>query len=547
MSGRPPGGRGRPSDAPSNESSSSSSDGLATPRQTLHAEEIARSRVFVLVAGLFASFVALMLPILGGDRTARTVLLAGLLVVIVHCIWFGWQLRRDQGYTLTRANVFTFVCLSTTYTSIWFFGIFSPAVAVVLFGLAFFGLGQSRGAVVGAHITSAVVYALLAIGTMTGLVRDRGLVSIAGLSRLQQIAIVLFAEVILVGTYLIGRRTREAAVAALEQHDRTVRSLAHRDALLREARHELAHAMQAGGVGRWTDEVVGGFRLARLLGRGAMGEVYEAARLQGGDMAAIKLLHPHVLAQPDFVQRFVREARVVASLDVANVVRVLEVSPPDARVPYLVMERLLGRDLGEMLREHKRMGIRSVLTMVRQVGLGLDAARRAGIVHRDLKPRNLFCARDGARELWKILDFGVARVTGDETLTHNQIVGTPNYMAPEQANGSGVTHQTDLFALGVIAYRALTGHPAFEGENTAEILYKVVHSMPLRPSIAAPLGAELDLALAIAIAKHPRDRFESAAELASALEDAASGHLDTAFRIRAERLLAERPWAAAPD
>jgi serine/threonine-protein kinase len=503
--------------------------------------------LFVIVAGLLASFVALMVPVLGGDRTARRILLAGLLVVILQCVWFGWQLRRDEGYTLPRANVFTFVCLFTTYTAIWFFGLFSPAVAVIAFGLAFFSLGQSRGAILGAYATSAGFYLLLALGVLTGLIGDRGLVASAGLSRPQQITIVGFAEATLLATYLLGRRTRQAAMAALEGHDRAIRSLAHRNALLREARHELAHAMQAGGVGRWTDEIVGGFRIGRLLGRGAMGEVYEAARSQGGEMAAIKLLHPHVLAQPDFVHRFVREARVVASLDVPNVVRVLEVSPSDARVPYLVMERLLGRDLGELLREHKRMGIRSVLTMVRQVGLGLDAARAAGIVHRDLKPRNLFCARDGVRELWKILDFGVARVTGDETLTHNQIVGTPNYMAPEQANGTGVTHQTDLFALGVIAYRALTGHPAFEGENTAEILYKVVHSMPLRPSLAAPLGAELDLALAIAMAKDPADRFSSAAELAHALEGAASERLEAGFRARAERLLAERPWTEAPD
>src|SRR4029077_651843 len=347
---------------------------------------------------------------------------------------------------------------------------------------------------------------------MTGVVPHRGIVPSDALSNPQQFAAVLLVEGILLATYVFGRRVRQVGMAALERHDRAVRSLAHREALLREARHELAHVMQAGGIGRWTDEIVGNFRLGRLLGRGAMGEVYEAARLPSGEQAAVKLLHPHVLVQPEFVERFVREAKVVASLNVPNVVKVLEVSSPDAPVPYLAMEHLVGRDLAEFLREHKRMGIHSVLAMVRQIGLGLDAARSAGIVHRDLKPRNLFFAREGAEDVCKILDFGVARVAGEETLTHNQIVGTPSYMAPEQANGSGVTHQTDVYALGVIAYRALTGHPAFEGEKTAAILYKVVHSMPLRPSIAAPLGAELDLALAIAIAKHPRDRFESAAE-----------------------------------
>jgi serine/threonine-protein kinase len=211
------------------------------------------------------------------------------------------------------------------------------------------------------------------------------------------------------------------------------------------------------------------------------------------------------------------------------------------------MERLVGRDLAELLREHKRLGIQSVLAMVRQIGAGLDAARAAGIVHRDLKPRNVFLAREDIGDRWKILDFGVARVAGEETLTHNQIVGTPSYMAPEQANGSEVTHRTDLYALGVIAYRALTGHPAFEGEKTAEILYRVVHSMPLRPSVAAPVHPDVDLALAIAIAKAPADRFVSAAEFASGLEAAALGALDSALRARAERLLAELPWGGAPE
>ncbi|HEY8040593.1 MAG TPA: serine/threonine-protein kinase, partial [Polyangiaceae bacterium] len=145
---------------------------------------------------------------------------------------------------------------------------------------------------------------------------------------------------------------------------------------------------------------------------------------------------------------------------------------------------------------------------------------------------------------WKILDFGVARLAGEETLTQDQIVGTPNYMAPEQANGAAVTHRTDLFALGVIAYRALTGRPAFEGETTAEILYKVVHAMPPRPGELVPLPPEVDLVLALALAKDPADRFDSAAELAQALDAASRGRLDAALRARAQRLLARLSWGA---
>jgi serine/threonine-protein kinase len=324
--------------------------------------------------------------------------------------------------------------------------------------------------------------------------------------------------------------------------DRVVRSLAHRDALLAEARQDLHDVLKAGGLGRWTDEVLGGYRLGRVLGRGAMGEVYEATRTATGDAAAVKLLHPHVLEQSELVQRFTREARIVASLSVPNVVRVLEVSPPDARVPYIAMERLVGHDLADYLREHKRMGVRAVLTMLRQVSVGLDAARDAGVVHRDLKPRNVFLAREGVHETWKILDFGVARLAGEETLTRDQIVGTPNYMAPEQANGEKVTHKTDLFALGVIAYRSLTGRPAFEGETTPEILYKVVRAMPPRPSELASLPAEADLVLAVALAKDPDDRFENGIELVQALDAAFRGRIEPSLRAKAERLLAKIPW-----
>jgi hypothetical protein len=545
VSGRPLRSSRRPSDIPSSDTTESRGTAPSTPREMLHAEEIARTRVFVVVAGFFACLVAIALPALGGDQVAKRALLVGLIALIASCGAFGWALRRDEGYTTARANIFAHICILAAYSGIWFFGLFSPAPAIVPFGVAFFALGQSRTSVFAGYASCAGLYVLLWGLVVSGALADRGLVHSNMLSTPQQLIAVALVEGIFLATFLLQRSTRAATSSALEEHDRAIRSLAQRDALLREARVEIAQAMQVGGVGRWTDEVVGGFRLERVIGRGAMGEVYEAVRVRDGATAAVKLLHPQVLAQPDFVQRFVREARIVASLDVAHVVRVLDVSPPDAPMPYLAMERLFGRDLSEYLREHKRMGIRSVSSMLRQVGMGLDAARLAGVVHRDLKPRNLFYAREGERDVWKILDFGVARVAGEETLTQNQIIGTPNYMAPEQANGAAVTHRTDLFALGVIAYRALTGHPAFEGETTAEVLYKVVHSMPLRPSAAAPLAAELDLALAVAIAKDPGDRFASAGELATALEDAARGRLEPAFRVRGERLLASLPWAVA--
>jgi tRNA A-37 threonylcarbamoyl transferase component Bud32 len=531
----------RPSETPVSDAGSRVTS-VVTPRDTLHLQEVARTRAFVVVTGFFAVLVAITLTVVGGDPTAKRVLWAGLAGVFAACATLGWVIRRDEGYTIGRAMVAAYVCICGAFTGIWYFGVYSPAAMILPFGLSFFSIGQSGRGVFAVYATCAVVQLVLMVLVATGAVADQGLIRGSALTVLEQIVVIVLVQATLLATFLVQRRTRAATIFAIEQHDKVVRSLAQRDALLHEARQDLADVLKAGGLGRWTDEVVGGFRLGRVMGRGAMGEVYEATRTSTGEPAAVKLLHPHVLEQSELVQRFTREARIVASLAVPNVVRVLDVSPPDARVPYIVMERLIGHDLADYLREHKRMGVRAVLTMLRQVGAGLDAARGAGVVHRDLKPRNVFLAREGMHETWKILDFGVARLAGEETLTRDQIVGTPNYMAPEQATGEKVTHKTDLFALGIIAYRALTGRPAFEGETTPEILYKVVRSMPPRPGEIASLPQEIEWVLAVALAKDPEDRFDSGGQLAQALDAASRGKIDAALRGKAERLLAKIPW-----
>jgi serine/threonine protein kinase len=148
--------------------------------------------------------------------------------------------------------------------------------------------------------------------------------------------------------------------------------------------------------------------------------------------------------------------------------------------------------------------------------------------------------------VWKLLDFGVSRfATADVTHADGRIIGTPEYMAPEQAAGEAVTHQTDLFSLGAVVYRALTGNPAFAGDHLAEVLYKVAHTMPPRPSALADLATEVDVVLAVALAKAPADRFRSAEELREALESATRGNVLPELRERAERILAVTPWSEA--
>ena len=152
---------------------------------------------------------------------------------------------------------------------------------------------------------------------------------------------------------------------------------------------------------------------------------------------------------------------------------------------------------------------------------GLEVARIAGVIHRDLKPHNLF-HHEGA--VWKILDFGVSKLAGSEgTLTGEGVVGTPQYMAPEQASGGQVTHLADVYALGAIAYRCLTGRSPFKGKDLAELVYQVVHQPPLRPGVLGKVSSQIEDVLAVAMAKDPRRRFPSAMSFAQAFAGARRG------------------------
>jgi serine/threonine-protein kinase len=185
------------------------------------------------------------------------------------------------------------------------------------------------------------------------------------------------------------------------------------------------------------------------------------------------------------------------------------------------MERLHGADLATRLRAQNRMASDELVVLLDQVARGLEVARLAGVVHRDLKPHNLFCHDGGT---WKILDFGVSKLLGSEgTLTGDGIVGTPQYMAPEQASGGTVSHASDVYALGAIAYRCLTGRSPFRGRDLSELVYQVVHTPPLRPSDLGRVSTQLDDVLAIAMAKDPRRRFASAVLFAQAFIAARRG------------------------
>jgi len=174
--------------------------------------------------------------------------------------------------------------------------------------------------------------------------------------------------------------------------------------------------------------------------------------------------------------------------------------------------------------------------------MGLDAVHARGIVHRDLKPQNLFL--DGLT--WKIVDFGIARLADhSSTLTRGAVVGTPQYMAPEQARGETIDHRADLYSLGAIAYRTLTGRNAFSGDDAAAVLYAVVHGMPVRPSALVDVVDDVDRWVALALAKDPALRPASGKVLAHQLVSALRGELSPQLRDTADRLIAAAPWQEA--
>ena len=182
------------------------------------------------------------------------------------------------------------------------------------------------------------------------------------------------------------------------------------------------------------------------------------------------------------------------------------------------MERLRGQTLGELLREGGTLPVPSVRQLVRQVGSVLELARAAGIVHRDLKPHNLFLTDEGT---WKVLDFGIALLAGTSgTLTRGAVLGTPAYMAPEQAQGKPVDHRADAYALAAVVYRCVTGRQPFSAPDTPALLYQVIHEAPPAPSTIVAVSPELDAALLRALAKSPADRHATVTELVAALDAA---------------------------
>ena len=288
---------------------------------------------------------------------------------------------------------------------------------------------------------------------------------------------------------------------------------------------------------------VGDYALVSLLGRGGMGEVYSATHEPSGQKAAVKVLHPNMLENPEYVQRFMREAQAAAAVPSEHVAQVYELGFTSYGGPFIAMELLEGHDLAWHLRKtvSGRLPLETVVVMVEHAARALGAVRDAGVVHRDLKPANLFLV-DSLPQKWKVLDFGLSKIQGGAALTREVAMGTPQYMAPEQAQGLPVDHRADLYALAAIAYRTVTGQPPFVGDDIGPLLLDVLYTQPQQPGAFVHVPVEVELVLAIALAKKVEDRFACVEDFAECLAAASVGELDDNTRAHGWNLVKAHPW-----
>jgi len=512
-------------------------------RGVLHGEEVARARVFFRVIVVIALTTGAFIPMLAGEGWLRlmSAALCGLVVVVGAAALL--LLRRPERYTPEVAAVVGVVCGTTAVIIIYYIGPFSAGAMVLTLGVYFFGTSHSRLAARSTYAAIAALYLVASAGIAAGVVPDRSLFSTELAQPFTRWFQVLMSQVIFGLTFYLARSSRRATEGALERVNRANLEIHQRDALLQEARTELARALRP-GEGRHTGAVFDGFTVGELIGRGAMGEVYRGED-KAGLPVALKLLHPNLVDEPRKVKRFLREAEAAAAVDSPHVPRVYGSGFSDEGTPFLAMELLEGHDLGWHLRKTGRLDLELVIEMVGHVAKALAHVREAGVVHRDLKPANIFLT-DSLPRTWKVLDFGLSKIIWEgSSLTRDQAVGTPSYMAPEQVRGPQVDHLADLYALTAIAYRAITGTPPFSGHEVAKVLYRVAYQQPLCPGELTRLPVDVELVLALGMAKRPDDRFTKVEQLAQALRAAYDGELDESTRARGWALLRRYPWGSS--
>jgi serine/threonine-protein kinase len=273
---------------------------------------------------------------------------------------------------------------------------------------------------------------------------------------------------------------------------------------------------------------VGNYVVEKKIGDGAMGIVFQATHPSIGKRVALKVIHAELATNEEMLSRFFNEARAVTQIGHHNIVDVQDFGQTPDGDSFIVMELLEGRGLSAaMTAANGAMPIERALHIAKQIADGIEAAHARGIIHRDLKPDNIMLVnRGGDSDFVKILDFGLAKLTGPSTMSHKTktgtLLGTPHYMAPEQAEGKKIDHRVDVYALGCILFQLVTGRVPFPGEGFGEVLVKQLREPPTLPSRLNPLvPPSVEKIILHALAKRPEFRFSTMEAFKIALDNPA--------------------------
>jgi eukaryotic-like serine/threonine-protein kinase len=295
------------------------------------------------------------------------------------------------------------------------------------------------------------------------------------------------------------------------------------------------------GTGEDRPRVGGRYELGELLGRGGMAEVRKGTDVRLGRVVAVKRLRTDLASDPTFQARFRREAQSAASLNHPAIVAVYDTGEETATdgshvaQPYIVMEYVAGRTLRDIVREGRKILPERALEITSGVLSALDYSHRAGIVHRDIKPANVMLTPSGDV---KVMDFGIARAVADASSTMTQtaaVIGTAQYLSPEQARGETVDSRSDVYSTGCMLYELLTGRPPFVGESPVSVAYQHVREQAAPPStLDRELPPEVDAIVMKALTKRIEDRYQSAAAMRADIERYLAGKPVTAPAVPAE-------------
>lgn len=285
-----------------------------------------------------------------------------------------------------------------------------------------------------------------------------------------------------------------------------------------------------------TGKTLGNYQIVERIGRGGMAEVYKGYHSRLDRHVAIKILHGFLAEGQDFLERFEREAKAVATLRHPNIVQIHDFETKEDQY-YMVMEYVDGATLTDILIQYSKskdtMPLQEVYAIIKQVSDALDYAHKRGLIHRDIKPSNILIDNVGNTFL---TDFGIARIVSSTQFTATgALIGTPAYMSPEQCKGTDLTHVSDLYSLGIILYEMLTGLVPYDSETPLSVLQKhIAEPVPSLETLRTDLPAAFEKVIKKALAKEPKDRYQKANEMSKALKQALSEVERTEERAKAE-------------